>query len=597
MSLQVWLPLNGNINNYGILGPLTQTTAPSFGNGKLGKGMTTGGCKMSASQTSSVLNNNDFSICFWVYINADTGTTNGNMFFGTDSMGANNNRKFSVCNYPTVNDLHLSWQNDTANECFYVSILEGVIPSYKWTHVAVTYKNPNISIYINGKKTATGSGVSNSSSFAYETQVLYNSSYMIRNDFRIYDNCLSAKEVKEISKGLVLNYKLSGIGKESLLIKSNISNRGCSTFSYDAENNLYNCIAPAKSSDWGYGITFNLDNSNKINVPKGQTLCFSLKVKPNVDCSCVADVNNATTDGSNPSGNDNDDLSSRTAYGFSLKANVWNEVYWTYTAKTYDLYDSNSNWGIVTTNASSSISFQLKDVKIEYGKSPTPWVPNKNDVLYSQLGFNSNIEPDCSGLGNDGAINGNIVITDSSPRHSTCYNMTTNSTYIQRTLNTSGIANSYTIAYWAKISDMTNKMVWGFSDGNRLNVYPSGGAFCWNTGDGANNPFKNNGTIVSYSEYNGGWHHYTITGDGTTTTLYIDGVKVGTANAYKAITGSNIIISGWDTGTEYKWVGGCISDFRIYGTALNADDVKQLYNIPASITNTGTLLAYEFNEV
>ena len=39
-----------------------------------------------------------------------------------------------------------------------------------------------------------------------------------------------------------------------------------------------------------------------------------------------------------------------------------------------------------------------------------------------------------------------------------------------------------------------------------------------------------------------------------------------------------------------------MSDFRIYGTALSAADVKYLYETSASIDNTGTVFADEFNE-
>ena len=200
MSLQVWLTGNNSMNNQGLLGELTQTTVPTYVDGKLGKAMSTGAYKMTAEQTAQVLNNEAISICFWVYINADTGTTDNRvMFFGNDAWGSNtNNRKFSLYNYPTVNDFHWSWMNNTGNNTFTTGVLSGVLPSYKWTHVAITYQNPNGTVYINGEKAETFTGVSNSSTFAYETQVIHNASYLKRNDFRIYDHCLSAKEVKEI---------------------------------------------------------------------------------------------------------------------------------------------------------------------------------------------------------------------------------------------------------------------------------------------------------------------------------------------------------------------------------------------------------------
>ena len=212
MSLRVWLPLNGNLENKGISGNLIQVTAPTWVNGKIGQAMSAGALKMDAATTASILNNQEFSFCCWVYVNADAGDTSKRaMFFGNNPMGANNNRKFSIFQYPTCNDIHLSWQNDAENTVFAGAVWSGELPSYQWTHLAITYKNPNGFMYINGILKHQFTGTSNSSSFAYETNLMANGgTFKYLNDYRIYDHCLSAAEVKEISQGLVLHYKLSG---------------------------------------------------------------------------------------------------------------------------------------------------------------------------------------------------------------------------------------------------------------------------------------------------------------------------------------------------------------------------------------------------
>lgn len=62
-------------------------------------------------------------------------------------------------------------------------------------------------IYINGQLIRTATGVVNCNSFEYNVPVLSNSNanrYV--EDLRIYDHCLNYKEVREISRGLMLYY-------------------------------------------------------------------------------------------------------------------------------------------------------------------------------------------------------------------------------------------------------------------------------------------------------------------------------------------------------------------------------------------------------
>ena len=71
MALKVWLPLNGNTNNYGLSENLTQTNAPSYVDGKMGKAMSTGGLSMTAQQAKEVFNAKEMSFCFWIYVSSN----------------------------------------------------------------------------------------------------------------------------------------------------------------------------------------------------------------------------------------------------------------------------------------------------------------------------------------------------------------------------------------------------------------------------------------------------------------------------------------------------------------------------------------------
>lgn len=220
-----------------------------------------------------------------------------------------------------------------------------------------------------------------------------------------------------------------------------------------------------------------------------------------------------------------------------------------------------------------------------------------------ELGVNeyyNPIETDVSGYNMHASVGGKITNDPGAPKYHGGYWFGTSQYLRVPTSSYTGMANSYTFSWWSSNSNMDGKMAWGFEDGNRLNLYPSSW-FNWNTGDSADNPFRDsNGNNVGFTPYNGGWHHYAITGNGSKTTLYIDGVARGTAKNYVSLytpsKGENtkLIISGWNS-TDYKWYGG-LCDFRLYATCLSAEDVRDLCKTGAIITSDGTLMATEFSE-
>lgn len=283
MSLQVWLPLNGNTKNHGLLGDFAVGTTPVFTFGKLSQALSSGSLTMTPEQTALVLNNEEVSFCFWIKP-INTGHT---LIFGNESMSTNNNRKFSLFQYPTANDLHLSWMNDAASATFLSTVITEAFPSNTWTHCTITYKNPVCKIYLNGELKTTLNGVSNSSSFAYNTQLIHNNAARLLNDFRIYSHCLSLKEIKEVSQGLVYYYPLSeDINTSKVVIED------CSGYKNDGGyvgdirndssspcNNLGMTITNSNVSDkTSTGLSYIYSGTQGLTEPNAITIAFWLNL-------------------------------------------------------------------------------------------------------------------------------------------------------------------------------------------------------------------------------------------------------------------------------------------------------------------------------
>lgn len=597
MALQIWLPLNGTTKNQGLLGELT-VSSPTYVDGKLGKAMHTGAIKMSAEQTAQVLNNDEVSIAFWVYVNADTGsTTNRAMLFGNESTDANNNRKFSLFQYPTCNDFHYSWMNDAALTTFDSGVLIGALPSYKWTHVAVVYKNPTIKVFINGtlKHTATGK-VSNSSSFAYDTQVIYNNQCHYFNDYRVYNNAISEKEVHELSKGLVVHYPL----------KSQYETGQVNKYSGDvADGYLYTgSFTRTKLEDergYNYKITYTGTGSNNWLSMTAGNFSFTAGKKYYYSCKVRCHSTNFYLY-LRASRSDNDWVTNMVSV--LNPDGEWHEYVVSQTINsTYDRSGSTVTCNpilefytdnLVTSGHVYSADFDIKDVQVIESDCYVPFIENS---------MVSNVVSDCSGYGNNGTKVGNIAWSGDSARYSGSYDFSTNA-YID--CGTGGkIKDEITVNIWCHMDTWNDNidLVCCTENGGweiyNKNSHPTFNVFISDIG------YVYASSSKLWSDLSSGWHMFTGSYDGFNAKLYIDGILESSVSSSKSSktsihynsTNSIYIHAESSVPTPGTGYDACkLSDCRIYATALSEKDIKSLYNVSASIDKTGVLFCGEVME-
>ena len=569
MSLKVWLPLTKDLSNQGLSNvTVTNGGATLDNNGKLGKCYNFDGTDDKIT-ISNLPNPANISVAFWMKRNA---TTNTRQFMFTAWGGV-------TCEMTTSNYIHC-YTNSGGGACDSTTT---VTADTGWVHVVYTFQDKvGGKLYLNGSLVAS---TASTSSISWTTTTgnigLYSNMYYNGkiNDFRFYDHVLSAKEVKELSKGLVAHYPLNGNGRggDNLITNSGDLTKWTKesgiTTTWDSDKGMYKISdSTHTSSRWGIYRDIDIEASTKYTLSctfEGQNCGVGFGFYDSTP-SGFPNAVMLTTDGEKVKKS-----YVATSGANSTKARIYLFL--------YPASDSDA-W------------FSLP--KLEIGKIATPWMPNSTDSEYTSMDFNSTIECDVSGHGYNGTKNGTFAYDVDTPRYLVSTNLKSTSTYIKiSNLTTTGFANSYSFAWWGNVNSYSGPMMWGFSNGIRLNGIYNGNL--WNTGDGSNNPLYTPGTTTQVSAPTANeWHHFVMTGDGTTCKVYKDGELWATAKTYKAISGTEIIINGWDTGTTYKYSNYYMSDFRIYATALSADDVKELYNSSASISNNGAFLTYgEFIEI
>lgn len=595
MALQIWLPLTKQTarpENCGIATENKGTSSYSnttFGTseGKIGSSYKFNGSNSAIIiATGLTLNDKNWSYCCWAKL-----VNNSNaMCLYSQRVGVVDNQR-TIFLTPSKG----IFVDDGAR---YQGTLNTNATLTDWTHYCIVRNGNNITVYINGISaiswtattfpasmgTISMFGASQDAATTISGNVL--NGWM--NDIRLYDHALSKREIKEISKGLVLHYLLKGFGANPNEINNGMPYTSTAGFS----------IA---GTGWGAAILVDCDVS-----PSGKAIRSTY-----------------TGEGGNSGGIHHQpynysSLENGEIYTFSVwvrasksvPMNIYNEMMtsktpgmpitigteWTFVSVSGPINTSASYHSDIVYTTGSDVTtnmwIEVFGYKLEKGSKATPWIPHTTDTQYAVFTQGNNIEYDCSGYKYDASIVGTLECTSDAPRNSSAV-IFANDKYIRRSSMpaVAGYANSYTFSWWGNYNSTASKMMWGYQNGNRLNLYLNSSKFFWNTGDGNNNPFGS----ISSDEYLNKWHHFAITGDGTTVKLYIDGQFKANATTYKAITGTDLIFNGWNTGNDYNF-NGSLSDFRLYSTALSATDILELYNAPINFNKHSVMTQGEFVE-
>ena len=589
MPLKLWLPLDGTSENRGISGVTMSGSPASWGNGRTGK------CAVFNDNTSNVIYNDttefnytveDFSWCMWLKRDQSAMTATAMFAFSVGRPDYGDNRGYGLAVH-SANTLRF-WFG-------YSNYDVSGFPNNEWHHVAFTRKGNTLKLYLDGvlKSTKTYTGATPTygnygpgiGCFHYSGNI-YPLIGAI-SDFRIYNHTLSDKEVYEISRGLILHYPLSAPGNAN-------PNLLTWTKNYTAATPYVHTSA---SKD-GYKY---LGDDSLITVTPGKVYYVQVKSTgiPGTHATGGSAVTNKFTlflyirnQGTTKSIGGSDSTANLISGNIFINDQERQLYVWKWTAP------SNAQDITLRTNSysdgSTSVTLNFWDFKVEED-TYTGYVPSANSAQYTELGYGSDIVRDATGRGNDGQMYTTApTFVSGSPRYATCASFGSGSCIWPIPDPIKSDTAEFSIAVWFKTTTTSgNQCIWNgrtttgaavaiFLVGNTIRVDDS------------------NQTTSSTVSTNT-WYHLAVTWkSGGNKVIYLNGeqkTSVSAGTLSKSNTKASIgRSSNNDSLYDGNYFSGQMSDFRIYGTALTADDVKYLYETSAAIDNSGDMFAESFEE-
>ena len=252
-----------------------------------------------------------------------------------------------------------------------------------------------------------------------------------------------------------------------------------------------------------------------------------------------------------------------------------------------------SNDGTNTITTINSITIDGKPVNFSV-------IPENDNTLvaYYPLDEGSGtVAKDFSGNGNDGTINDNEGDQWVDSKYGKALSFDGTDDYVNNPsligLSTSGL----TFVFWSKQLGTRNFFMHpiGIFGGHRATIYVSPNSYRYSYKFSSINGINHEGFIGTFD---GEWHLFAVSFDGTNIKCYVDGELKVTVNAIGSITGGDSSVFIGTTGNGIapagNWFNGIIDEVRIYNRALTEQEIKSIYQIgnPIPAGNIGRIKLY-----
>ena len=430
----------------------------------------------------------------------------------------------------------------------------------KWTHLALVFNQEakTMSFYVDGELVGTSKSYSALTAITTGRTIGLNRAQvyggngpsaklpLYYNDVRCYDEVLSIKEIRELSKALVVHYTFNDIANEATTnLITSLTKGGQTT----VDNTLGTVTTSGVSADTYFklnlsepmveGETYTLQCVGE-NLPGREYFRFPIGAQSNTTLPFYI-YNGLNT--------------------YTFVANA------TAAGKTSVMMDDNYRGAYPNQCVFSHFQLEKKDHATPYVKG------NRIGMLFNEAGYDEPISFQNLELTSD-TISGSCAGKFDSSKP----------TQIRTPLDLGG-STDVTIACWlypqSGTTAFTDNALYCTIANTSISLYAYGRSSSW----------LDCGSCLTLNA----WNHVVVTYSATERVVYVNGVEIKRGAVSGTFEAKSSLDIGYGSSTTRAF-NGKIADFRIYRTPLSAEDVLELYESKAAVDKSHNVFTNEIIE-